>query len=75
MHSITDLKGSNIISPPKKKHTERERKKQKKVMATASVMMSSMSLKPAPRGLPSLGTTFRVVASGVKKIKTDTPYG
>ncbi|XP_058208843.1 photosystem II 10 kDa polypeptide, chloroplastic-like [Rhododendron vialii] len=44
-------------------------------MATSSVMMmSSMSLKPAPRGLPSLGTTFRVVASG-KKIKTATPYG
>ncbi|KAF7144575.1 hypothetical protein RHSIM_Rhsim04G0006200 [Rhododendron simsii] len=44
-------------------------------MATSSVMMSSMSLKPAPRGLPSLGTTFRVVASGGKKIKTATPYG
>lgn len=54
-------------------------------MAT-SVMMSSLSLKPsqfsvektgAVRGLPSLArpTSFKVQASGVKKIKTDTPYG
>lgn len=40
-------------------------------------MMSSLNLKPAVKGLPSLGkaTPFRVVASGVKKIKTDTPFG
>ncbi|MGJ2543816.1 photosystem II protein PsbR, partial [Salmonella enterica subsp. enterica serovar Paratyphi A] len=59
------------------KNTEKKRRK----MAAASAMMSSMSLKPAPvvRGLPSLGRTkytpFRVEASGVKKIKTDKPYG
>jgi hypothetical protein len=49
--------------------------------------MASVSLKPSPfcveksagRGLPSLARTssssFRVQASGVKKIKTSTPYG
>ncbi|WJX68159.1 hypothetical protein P8452_52555 [Trifolium repens] len=50
----------------------------------ASSVMASMSLKPTPffvekssvRGLPNLSKRpFRVVASGVKKIKTDTPYG
>lgn len=52
----------------------------------ASSMMASVSLKPAPftveksavRGLPSLSRTpssFKVVASGGKKIKTDKPYG
>ncbi|KAL1820891.1 hypothetical protein DCAR_0417252 [Daucus carota subsp. sativus] len=52
----------------------------------SSVMMSSVSLKPsqfsveklgAVRGLPSLARpiSFKVQASGVKKIKTDTPYG
>ncbi|KAI9086956.1 hypothetical protein K1719_031117 [Acacia pycnantha] len=52
----------------------------------ASSMMASVSLKPAPftvgksavRGLPSLSkssSSFKVVASGVKKIKTDKPYG
>ncbi|MQK21613.1 hypothetical protein EI013_24905 [Escherichia coli] len=52
----------------------------------ASSVMASLSLKPAPftaekssvRGLPSLARTsssFRVVASGGKKIKTDKPYG
>lgn len=50
----------------------------------ASIVMNSLSLKPsglkvaAPaRGLPSLArpTSFKVQASGVKKIKTDTPYG
>ncbi|KAL9432898.1 hypothetical protein AB3S75_027837 [Citrus x aurantiifolia] len=49
----------------------------------ASVMASSLSLKPAPftveksaaRGLPSLAkTSFKIVAKG-SKIKTDTPYG
>ncbi|KAA0873338.1 hypothetical protein EYC94_25995, partial [Enterobacter hormaechei] len=52
-----------------------------KKMASSSVM-ASLSLKSAPftfekssvKGLPSL-KTFRVVASGGKKIKTDTPYG
>ncbi|GLT53926.1 hypothetical protein SLA2020_271600 [Shorea laevis] len=54
-------------------------------MAAASVV-ASVSLKPSPfsveksavRGLPSLvrtSSSFRVEASGVKKIKTDTPYG
>ncbi|KAM7251058.1 hypothetical protein ACFE04_022941 [Oxalis oulophora] len=47
--------------------------------------MASVSLKPAVfgvekssvRGLPSLArpASFKVVASGVKKIKTKTPYG
>ncbi|KAK3426848.1 hypothetical protein EUGRSUZ_F03186 [Eucalyptus grandis] len=52
----------------------------------AASMMASVSLKPAPftaersgaRGLPSLARTsssFKVEASGVKKIKTDRPYG
>ncbi|KAL8462001.1 hypothetical protein ACS0TY_033183 [Phlomoides rotata] len=52
----------------------------------ATTVMSSVSLKPSTfaveksatvRGLPSLArtTTFRVDASGVKKIKTDKPYG
>ncbi|MCD9638611.1 hypothetical protein HAX54_022697 [Datura stramonium] len=53
----------------------------------ASTVMSSLSLKPttftvektAVKGLPSLArsssTSFKVVASGVKKIKTDKPYG
>ncbi|KAL8046188.1 hypothetical protein ABFX02_08G161600 [Erythranthe guttata] len=51
----------------------------------ATTIMSSLSLKPsaftveksAMRGLPSLNrtTTLRVQASGIKKIKTDTPYG
>ncbi|XP_057457406.1 photosystem II 10 kDa polypeptide, chloroplastic [Lotus japonicus] len=52
----------------------------------ASSVMASVSLKPAGfslekssvRGLPSLSrssASFRVVASGGKKIKTDTPYG
>ncbi|KAK2971967.1 hypothetical protein RJ640_004987 [Escallonia rubra] len=51
----------------------------------ATSVMTSLSLKPSPftlektavRGLPSLAKTssFKVQASGVKKIKTDTPYG
>ncbi|KAF8026039.1 hypothetical protein BT93_F2760 [Corymbia citriodora subsp. variegata] len=50
----------------------------------AASVMASVSLKPAPftaeraRGLPSLARTsssFKVQASGVKKIKTDKPYG
>ncbi|PRQ30657.1 putative photosystem II PsbR [Rosa chinensis] len=52
----------------------------------AASVMASVSLKPAPfsfeksagRGLPSLARTsasFKVQASGGKKIKTDTPYG
>ncbi|KAK4491830.1 hypothetical protein RD792_002607 [Penstemon davidsonii] len=47
----------------------------------ATTVMSSLSLKPSPpfaaktvRGLPRT-TTFRVQASGVKKIKTDKPLG
>jgi len=57
----------------------------KKEFEMASSMMASVSLKPTPfsftvekssvRGLPSLSKPFKVVASGVKKIKTDTPYG
>ncbi|KAM1003970.1 hypothetical protein ACFX13_004299 [Malus domestica] len=53
---------------------------------SASVMACSVSLKPSPftvqksavRGLPSLSrssASFKVQASGVKKIKTATPYG
>ncbi|KAK3042576.1 hypothetical protein RJ639_000828 [Escallonia herrerae] len=51
----------------------------------ATSVMTSLSLKPSPftsektavRGLPSLAKTssFKVQASGVKKIKTDKPYG
>ncbi|KAK4746851.1 hypothetical protein SAY87_025888 [Trapa incisa] len=50
----------------------------------AALMMSSVSLKPAPftvdrsaRGLPSLArtSTLKVQASGGKKIKTDKPFG
>ncbi|CAB4307496.1 unnamed protein product [Prunus armeniaca] len=52
----------------------------------AASVMASVSLKPSPftveksavRGLPSLARTsssFKVQASGGKKIKTDTPYG
>ncbi|KAK9937583.1 hypothetical protein M0R45_014362 [Rubus argutus] len=52
----------------------------------AASVMASVSLKPAPfsfeksavRGLPSLARTsssFKVQASGGKKIKTSTPYG
>lgn len=50
-------------------------------------MMASVSLKPAPftveksavKGIPSLSryssSSFKIVASGGKKIKTDKPYG
>ncbi|GAV78675.1 PsbR domain-containing protein [Cephalotus follicularis] len=51
----------------------------------ATSVMASLSLKPSPftvdmspvRGLPSLARTssFKVEASGAKKIKTNTPYG
>ncbi|KAK4341981.1 hypothetical protein RND71_037797 [Anisodus tanguticus] len=52
----------------------------------ASTVMSSLSLKPtaftvektAVKGLPSLArssSSFKVQASGVKKLKTDKPYG
>ncbi|MFX9847992.1 photosystem II protein PsbR, partial [Acinetobacter baumannii] len=51
----------------------------------ATTVMSSLNLKPSPlagdkfavKGLPSLArrTSFRVEASGVKKLKTDKPYG
>ncbi|KAH9616129.1 hypothetical protein KSS87_018632 [Heliosperma pusillum] len=52
----------------------------------ATTLMSSLSLKPSNfvvertsvRGLPSLSrssTSFKVEASGVKKIKTDKPLG
>lgn len=48
----------------------------------AATVMSSLSLKPssplvAVKGLPSLPTktSFKVSASGVKKIKTDKPFG
>ncbi|KAJ9672888.1 hypothetical protein PVL29_026228 [Vitis rotundifolia] len=52
----------------------------------AASVMSSLSLKPSPfsverravKGLPSLArssSSFRVEASGGKKIKTDKPYG
>ncbi|EEF32429.1 photosystem II 10 kDa polypeptide, chloroplastic [Ricinus communis] len=51
----------------------------------ASSVMASVSLKPSPftvqksssvRGLPTLSRrTFRIEASGGKKIKTDKPYG
>ncbi|KAJ7981986.1 10 kDa photosystem II polypeptide [Quillaja saponaria] len=51
----------------------------------AASIMASLNLKPAPftveksavRCLPSLARTssFKVVASGGKKIKTETPYG
>ncbi|KAK6785736.1 hypothetical protein RDI58_019191 [Solanum bulbocastanum] len=51
----------------------------------ASTVMSSLSLKPtftlektSVKGLPSLArssSSFKVVASGVKKLKTDKPYG
>ncbi|KAG9439148.1 hypothetical protein H6P81_019313 [Aristolochia fimbriata] len=50
----------------------------------AASVMSSLSLKPSPlsekfavRGLPSLArpSSFKIEASGGKKIKTATPYG
>lgn len=48
----------------------------------AATVMSSLTLKPsspftAVKGLPSLPkkTSFKVSASGGKKIKTDKPYG
>ncbi|KAG9450303.1 hypothetical protein H6P81_010268 [Aristolochia fimbriata] len=50
----------------------------------AASVMSSFSLKPSPlsekfavRGLPSLArpSSFKIEASGGKKIKTATPYG
>lgn len=55
----------------------------KKEFEMASSVMASVSLKPTPfrverssvRGLPALSRPFKVVASGIKKIKTDTPYG
>ncbi|CAL1386181.1 unnamed protein product [Linum trigynum] len=54
--------------------------------ASASMVASSLTLKPTSpfiekasasvAGLPSLTRkTFKIVASGIKKIKTDTPYG
>ncbi|POO03211.1 hypothetical protein TorRG33x02_012720, partial [Trema orientale] len=57
-----------------------------KLAEMAASVMASVSLKPAPfsfqkssvRGLPSLSrssTSFKVEASGGKKIKTDKPYG
>ena len=62
------------------KHLARNRREE----MAASVMLSSVTLKPAgftvekmsARGLPSLTrTSFKIVASGVKKIKTDKPFG
>uniref|UniRef100_A0A7N0ZUK8 Photosystem II 10 kDa polypeptide, chloroplastic n=1 Tax=Kalanchoe fedtschenkoi TaxID=63787 RepID=A0A7N0ZUK8_KALFE len=53
-------------------------------MAATATVMSSLTLKPstvfrpAPKGLPSLArpaSTFRIQASGGKKIKTDKPFG
>ncbi|XP_068654985.1 photosystem II 10 kDa polypeptide, chloroplastic [Aristolochia californica] len=50
----------------------------------AASVMSSLTLKPSPlpekfavRGLPSLvrPSSFKIEASGVKKIKTSQPYG
>ncbi|KAJ0980750.1 hypothetical protein J5N97_009005 [Dioscorea zingiberensis] len=50
----------------------------------AASVMSSLSLKPSPvigrsqvKGIPSLArpSTFKVQASGGKKIKTNTPFG
>lgn len=50
----------------------------------SSVMSSVIQLKPSlftqksqAKGLPSLArtTTFKVNASGIKKIKTKTPFG
>ncbi|KAF5188020.1 Photosystem ii polypeptide protein [Thalictrum thalictroides] len=52
----------------------------------ATSVMASLNLKPSPfleksvavKGVPSLArstSSFRVQASGVKKIKTNTPYG
>jgi photosystem II protein len=50
----------------------------------AASVMASLNLKPSPftvekssvRGLPTLSRrSFKIEASGVKKIKTDTPYG
>nr|XP_043621772.1 photosystem II 10 kDa polypeptide, chloroplastic [Erigeron canadensis] len=49
----------------------------------AATIMSSVTLKPASfniqtpaKGLPSLAkTSFKIQASGVKKIKTDKPFG
>ncbi|KVI10310.1 photosystem II 10 kDa polypeptide, chloroplastic [Cynara cardunculus var. scolymus] len=51
----------------------------------ATTVMSSLSLKPsaftiqkpaAAKGLPSLAkTSFKIQASGIKKIKTDKPFG
>ncbi|KAJ4982219.1 hypothetical protein NE237_033056 [Protea cynaroides] len=48
------------------------------VVSSWSVKSSPFIERSAPRGLPSLArssSSFRVQASGVKKIKTDTPYG
>jgi hypothetical protein len=39
----------------------------------ASVMLSSVTLKPA--GFTRARPSFKIVASGVKKIKTDKPFG
>ncbi|KAF8408771.1 hypothetical protein HHK36_004840 [Tetracentron sinense] len=48
------------------------------VMSSLSLKPSHILEKPVARGLPSLSRSsfsFRVQASGVKKIKTETPYG
>ncbi|CAM8888121.1 unnamed protein product [Rhodiola kirilowii] len=53
-------------------------------MAGTATVMSSIALKPSTgfkptvKGLPSLtrrASSFKIQASGVKKIKTDKPYG
>lgn len=53
-----------------------------KIKKMATTIMSSLSLKPSSpfvgvKGLPSLPTktSFKVSASGAKKIKTDKPFG
>ncbi|KAI8553120.1 hypothetical protein RHMOL_Rhmol06G0319800 [Rhododendron molle] len=92
---ITQLR--NLVSQKDQTHVQflkatnrsrREREREIRMAMAASVVMTSLTLKPsfspftakktaAVRGLPSLPRTsrLRVVASAKKKIKTDKPYG
>ncbi|CAL5341506.1 unnamed protein product [Camellia sinensis] len=79
------LSGMAAASKPmgQERNTESE-DRQKGMAAAASVVMTSLSLKPSPftvdkravKGLPSLTRTssFRVEASRNRKVKTDKPY-
>ncbi|VVA34502.1 PREDICTED: photosystem II [Prunus dulcis] len=88
MVSVIIIRGLRCHKPHDSQSSKLQRKlkAQRLRVKMAASVMASVSLKPSPftveksavRGLPSLARTsssFKVQASGGKKIKTDTPYG